>query len=356
MKFGPSKTKTTFATASQRWRALTQRDRRADGHFVYSVTTTGIYCRPGCPSRLAARANIAFHDTPAEAERAGFRPCKRCHPDSASPEQRHAERILRACRALEQSDIRPKLADLAAAAGLSPFHFQRLFKAAVGLSPREYAAAHRARAARTELRNGVSVTHAIYHSGYSSSSRFYEGAARRLGMTPSDFRRRGERQQIRFTIAQCSLGQVLIAATPRGICSIQFGENHAALESELRCEFSQASIHPADAPFRKWVKAVLNQIEEPARSIQLPLDVRGTAFQHRVWEALRKIPAGQTATYTEIAKQIGAPAAVRAVARACATNPVAVVVPCHRVVRKDKNLAGYRWGLERKRALLERES
>jgi AraC family transcriptional regulator, regulatory protein of adaptative response / methylated-DNA-[protein]-cysteine methyltransferase len=350
-----SNTAPKYRTDEQRWRALLERDGRADGYFVYSVATTGVYCRPACPSRLAGRENVRFHETCANAERAGFRPCKRCQPNGPSRAEQQKEMLVRACRMIEETESTPNLTDLAKASGLSAFHFQRLFKAAVGVSPREYAAAQKNRKARAQLRKTSSVTEAIYSAGYSSSSRFYEAASKALGMKPSAFRSNGEQQQIEFAIERCSLGLVLIAGTARGICSVRFGKNLRALETELREEFRAADISGGDAEFRKTVRAVLKQIDEPHRQIQLPLDIRGTAFQHRVWEALRRIPAGQTVTYTEIANRIGAPSAVRAVARACATNPVAVVVPCHRVLRKDTNLAGYRWGVERKRALLEKE-
>jgi AraC family transcriptional regulator, regulatory protein of adaptative response / methylated-DNA-[protein]-cysteine methyltransferase len=345
----------TYATDGQRWQALLARDIRAEGQFVYSVATTGVYCRPTCPARLALRENVGFHENCAAAERAGFRACKRCQPNGPSREEKQREAVLGACRMIESAESQPKLADLAQAAGLSTYHFQRVFKSVTGVSPREYAAERRNQRMRSELRNGASVTQAIYGAGYGSSSRFYEGASSKLGMKPSEFRDAGERQQIRFAIDQCSLGLVLVAATSKGICSVRFGEDARTLEAELRTEFGKAEIQRGDSAFRKWVKAVLNQIEEPRAQIELPLDVRGTAFQHRVWEALRRIPAGETATYTGIAERIGSPAAVRAVARACATNPVAVVVPCHRVLRKDASLAGYRWGLNRKRALLKRE-
>lgn len=354
MKIQP-RSETEYRTATQRWRALTARDPRADGRFVYSVATTGIYCRPACPSRLASRANIKFHDSAADAERAGFRPCKRCTPNAASPRERQKDAVVSACRLIESSESTPTLATLATAAGLSPFHFQRLFKSIIGLSPREYAAQRRNQFVRSELQQRPTVTEAIYSAGYGSSSRFYERASRQLGMKPAAFRRNGEHQQIRYAIEKCALGLVLVAGTQRGICAIFLGDDPRTLESDLRVEFAKAEIQPADPPFRKWIKAVLNQIEEPSRIFELPLDIRGTAFQHRVWEALRKIPSGQTTTYTEIAARIGAPSAVRAVARACATNLVSIVIPCHRVLRKDENLAGYRWGLQRKRALLEKE-
>ncbi len=357
MKFAPvpKGSSATYATDARRWRALVARDRRADGYFVYSVETTGIYCRPACPSRLPARENVQFHTSAADAERSGFRACKRCHPNAISTADRQSELILAACRTIEEAETPPLLKDLARAAGLSTFYFQRLFKSTVGVSPRQYAAQHRSRLVRSELRKGRSVTEAIYRAGYGSSSRFYETASKRLGMSPAEFSRAGDRNQISFTITQSSLGPVLVAATARGICSVKFGDSREELEAEFKREFTNAISRPAGPEFRKWVKAVVNQIEEPARAASLPLDIRGTAFQHRVWEALGEIPAGQTVTYTEVAARIGAPAAIRAVASAIAMNPVAVVVPCHRVVRKDKTLAGYRWGLHRKRTLLVKE-
>ena len=344
-----------YATAARRWLALQQRDPDADGQFVYSVATTGVYCRPTCPSRLALRKNVAFHDSCTDAGRAGFRPCQRCQPAGASQRERHAAAAARACRILETSDPLPTLAALAEAVGLSRYHFHRVFKKMVGATPRQYAAAQRIGRVRSELRARTSVTEAIYGAGFNSSSRFYERSADTLGMKPREFRSGGQGVAIRHAVAACPLGLVLVAGTVRGICSVRFGDERATLERELRQEFSKASFEKSDRAFDAWVKAVVDHIKHPAGRIELPLDIRGTAFQQRVWQALREIPTGQTKSYLEVAASIGRPSAVRAVARACATNPIALIVPCHRVVRTDGGLSGYRWGAERKRQLLKRE-
>lgn len=344
-----------YATDAQRWLALQRRDPAADGQFVYSVTTTGVYCRPSCPSRLALRKNVAFHNTCAEAERAGFRPCLRCQPAGKSQQERHAAAAARACRLLETSDPLPTLAALAEAVGLSRHHFHRVFKHVVGVTPRQFATAHRTGRVRSALRARTAVTEAIYGAGFNSSSRFYERSADTLGMTPREYRSGGQGAAIRYAVATCPLGLVLIAGTVRGICSVRFGNDRAKLERELRQEFSQAAFEKSDRSFDAWVHAIVDHFKQPAGRIEVPLDIRGTAFQQRVWQALRGIPLGQTKSYTEVAASIGRPSAVRAVARACATNPVAVIVPCHRVVRTDGGLSGYRWGVGRKRQLLERE-
>jgi len=350
-----SGTQLAFSTDDQRWFALRNRDEAADGRFVYSVATTGVFCRPNCPSKLPRREHVSFYETSAAARRAGFRPCKRCQPEGKSQRQLHAEAMAKACRIIETSDSPPSLAALAEGAGLSPYHFQRVFKRVVGVTPREYGVALKTGRARTELRARNTVTEAIYGAGYGSSSRFYERANETLGMTPREFRQGGGGVTLRFAIERSQLGLVLVAGTARGICAVQFGDDRAVLERGLRREFPRARVENAGRDFNSWVKAVVAHIEAPARRIELPLDIRGTAFQHRVWQALRKIPAGATSTYAEIAATIGNPRAVRAVGRACAANPVAVVVPCHRVVRSDGNLSGYRWGIRRKRELLRRE-
>jgi AraC family transcriptional regulator of adaptative response/methylated-DNA-[protein]-cysteine methyltransferase len=344
-----------FDGDDERWAAVQRRDARADGKFVYSVATTGVYCRPTCSSRLALRKNVAFHDTPADAARAGFRPCRRCHPDGPSQKERHADAAARACRIIDAAEAPPGLRELASAVGLSRFHFQRIFKEAVGVTPRQYAAARRSNRVKSELRSNRSVTEAIYGAGFGSSSRFYERSATTLGMTPSQFRDHGSGVTIRYSIHKCSLGFVLIAGTGKGICAIRFDDDSAVLERELRRDFSQASIEKGTGAFQDWVQAIVRQIEKPGTEIKLPLDIRGTAFQQRVWQALREIPRGKTASYADVAARIGQPSAVRAVAGACAANPVAVIVPCHRVVRSDGHLSGYRWGADRKRKLLERE-
>ena len=345
----------THINDDTRWTALEQRNAAADGTFVYSVATTGVYCRPACPSKLALRRNIRFHDSCEEAEKAGFRPCKRCRPDELSLNERHTEAVRNACRTIEEAETTPSLETLALGAGLSRFHFLRLFKKIVGVTPGQYAVQHRAARVRSGLRKGASVTNAIYDAGFSSSSRFYENAPEFLGMKPRDFQNGGNGVAIQYAIAPCSLGFVLVAGTARGICSIRLGDDAAALTGELRADFPSAIVHQAPTEFDEWLKAVVNQIDHSGSSTHLPLDIQGTAFQQRIWKALREIPAGTTTTYAEIAASIGRPTAARAVARACATNPVAVVVPCHRVVRSDGGISGYRWGVERKRELLRKE-
>jgi AraC family transcriptional regulator of adaptative response/methylated-DNA-[protein]-cysteine methyltransferase len=349
-----------FVSDEARWAAVAGRDAAADGCFYYAVATTGVYCRPSCPSRSARRENVSFHASPADAERAGFRPCKRCRPNEASLAERRAAAVGAACRGIERAltggEEVPQFAELAAEVGLSRFHFHRIFREATGVTPRRYAAALRAERMRRELSDGTAVTQAIYAAGYGSSSRFYETATAQLGMTASAYRHRGRGAVIRFAVGDCSLGRVLAAATDKGIAAILLGDDDAALAAELRRRFTNAEIVAGDAVFGDHLARVIALIEAPGRPCTLPLDVRGTAFQHRVWQALRQIPPGTTATYGEIATAIGAPQAVRAVAAACAANPAAVAIPCHRVVRADGHLAGYRWGLDRKRTLLEREA
>jgi AraC family transcriptional regulator, regulatory protein of adaptative response / methylated-DNA-[protein]-cysteine methyltransferase len=344
-----------FADDASRWRAVRVRDPAAENAFYYSVRTTGVYCRPSCPSRLANRANVHFHATRGDAERAGFRPCRRCRPDEPRLAERQRDAVTRACRLIESATDLPTLPELAAAVSMSPHHFHRLFKTLTGVTPKAYAAAHRARRVRGELRNGKSVTESIYGAGFNSSGRFYESTARQLGMTPTSFRGGGAGVSIRFAVGQSSLGRVLVAATEKGVCAVFLGDDPDALARELRDRFPKALIRPADEPFNRWVTRVVRLVEYPAAGLDLPLDIRGTAFQIRVWEALRRIPAGKTASYTEVARWIGRPTAARAVAAACAANPVAIAIPCHRVVRTDESLSGYRWGVKRKAELLKRE-
>lgn len=347
--------KQAYRSDAQRWEAVRRRDARADGTFFYSVRTTGVYCRPSCAARLARRENVSFHESCAAAEAAGFRPCKRCKPDQPSQSERNAALIAAACRRIDEAETSPTLAELADAAGLSPYHFHRVFKAITGLTPKAYALARRSDRVRRSLGQGARVTEAIYEAGFGSSSRFYEGATRMLGMVPKAYRDGGRGNEIRFAVAGCSLGSVLVAATERGVCSIAFGDDREALVRDLESRFPKARLIAGDADFEGVVGAVIAAVEKPGTSFDLPLDVRGTAFQQRVWEALRLIPAGRRVTYEELAVQVGRPAATRAVAQACAANPVAFVIPCHRVVRKDGSAGGYRWGVERKRKLLERE-
>ena len=337
----------------RRWAAVSARDRSADGAFVFAVTTTGIYCRPSCPARRAQRVNVRFFPTCEAAERAGFRPCLRCRPRQA-PNQRQRDAVAAACRALE-SDAPPKLDALAAKAGLSSFHFHRVFRAATGVTPKAYATAHRAAKLRQELSEATSVTEAIYAAGYNTSSRFYESADTMLGMAPNTFRNQGTDTEIVYGIGTCSLGKILVARSDKGLCALMLGDDEAMLEGEIRARFAKAKSIKDDAGFAAQLAAVIGFVDDPAKTIDLPLDIRGTLFQQKVWAALRAIPPGETASYAEIARRIGAPKAVRAVAQACAANEIAIVIPCHRVVRSDGALSGYRWGTARKRALLDKE-
>ena len=339
-----------------RWAAVVARDRRADGTFFYSVRTTGVYCRPSCGARRPNPANVWFHGTAADAERAGFRPCRRCRPDRPADHREHLARIAEACRTIESSDDAPNLATLARRAGLSPHYFHRVFKATTGVTPREYAVAHRAQRVRQALvRKGKSITDAIYDAGFNSSGRFYEAASDTLGMTPRAYRSGGVQAQIRFAVAQCSLGSILVARSAKGICAILLGDEPDRLVRDLQDTFPQASLIGGDRAFERMVARVIGFVERPAVGLDLPLDIRGTAFQQRVWQALRQVPAGKTVSYAELARLIGAASSARAVARACAANPIAVAIPCHRVVRTDGSLSGYRWGVDRKRRLLQRE-
>jgi AraC family transcriptional regulator of adaptative response/methylated-DNA-[protein]-cysteine methyltransferase len=319
------------------------------------VRTTGIYCRPSCAARAARPDNIAFHATPAEAEAAGFRPCRRCRPDTDSAAERQAALVARACRTIETAETLPALATLAHQAGLSPSHFHRLFKAATGVTPKAYAEARRAERAAARLREAAAVTTALYEAGYGSSSRFYASSTERLGMTPSAYRDGGAGAVIRFAIGECSLGSILVAATAKGIAAILLGDDPQALLQDFEDRFPKATLEGGDAGFETLVARVVGLIEAPGTAFDLPLDISGTAFQQRVWQALRAIPAGATASYAKIAEAIGLPKATRAVAQACAANALAVAIPCHRVIRADGALSGYRWGIERKRALLARE-
>lgn len=339
-----------------RWASVAARDSSVDGQFFYSVKTTGVYCRPSCPAKPARPENVQFHVTADEAEEAGFRPCKRCKPDQSSlPEQRSAM-VAELCQYIERAEQPPSLRALAEHAGLSACHLHRIFKAVAGVTPAAYAEALRTSRVRSGLRQSSTVAGAIYGAGYNSSGRFYEKADKVLGMTPTEYRAKGTNTQIRFAIGQCSLGAILVAASTRGICAILMGDDPEALVRELQDSFSGATLIGGEAGFEQLVAKVVGFVEAPGLGVNLPLDVRGTAFQQRVWQALREIPAGETASYTDIARRIGTPNAVRAVAGACAANKLAVAIPCHRVVRTDGSVSGYRWGVERKRALLERET
>ncbi len=334
------------------WQQVMARDARQDGRFVFAVRTTGVYCRPSCPSRRPRRDSVEFFPDPREAERAGYRACLRCKPTEISAQ---AQYVLRARRMLDNAEGVMTLAGLSKRVGLSPFHLQRLFKRATGLSPREYQSARRMQHVKTELRKGEDVTTALYDAGFSSPSRLYEKSDQQLGMTPGTYRRGGAGATIMFAIAPTPLGRMLVAATERGLCAVRFGESVTELERGLRHEFHAATVQRDDAAMRRFIEPLRASLGGEKTTIDLPLDVRATAFQRKVWETLQRIPRGDTRSYTEIARAIGEPKAVRAVAHACASNPVALAVPCHRVVRSDGNLAGYRWGLERKKKLLEGE-
>ena len=347
---------TLFPTDAERWQAVTARERSADGAFVYSVRSTGVYCRPSCGARRARRENVRFHASAEAAEAAGFRPCKRCRPDRPDLAPRQEAAVARACRMIEAEEETPSLAALARASGLSRFHFHRLFKAATGTTPAAYAAQCRARRMEGALGRAESVTEAIYEAGFSSSGRFYAEAPRRLGMTPQKWRAGGAGTVIRYASGPCSLGTILVAATEKGLCAISFGEDEKSLVETLSARFPNARLTPADPDFAGTLSAVIEMVETPARGLDLPLDIQGTAFQCRVWAALKAIPAGETASYAEIARRIGEPGAARAVAAACAANTLAIAIPCHRVIGSDGALSGYRWGVARKRALLAREA
>lgn len=337
------------------WDALVERNARFDGVFFYGVETTGIYCRPTCKSRRPQRQNVRFFLSTTEAEDAGFRPCKRCTPhDESTDHDRHAV-ILKACSTIDQAARPPALRTLADAAGLSPFYFQRLFKRIVGITPRQYFDEKRVGRMRDNLRQGQTITEAIYDSGFGSNSRFYSQAAEMLGMPPSVYKRGAKDQHIRYSIAQSHLGWVLVAATQRGVCAIEFGESRAALEKRLTLRFPSAVIEEEDTQTSGWIAEVVAFLDTPSKEMDLPLDIQGTAFQRQVWQALKSIPYGSTASYAEIAVKIGRPAAVRAVAQACAANKIALAIPCHRAIRSDGSLGGYRWGAERKKKILELE-
>lgn len=338
----------------QLWGAVAARDGRFDGDFVYAVTTTGIYCRPSCPARRPSQEHVRFFGQPGEAERAGFRPCRRCRPDQ--PLSPQAEMVERARAWIDAHADEPStLADLGAAVGASPSHLRRSFKRLLGVTPRQHRAARRLERLKARLRQGEQVTMAIYEAGYGSLSRVYEGASARLGMTPQAYRRGGDGQEVRYTLVDCPLGRLLVAATERGICATGLSRSDAALEAFLRDELPAAALVRDDGGLRPLVEPLLEHLAGRRPRLDLPLDVQATDFQRAVWETLRMIPYGETRTYGQVARSLGRPTAVRAVARACATNPAAIVIPCHRVVGADGGLRGYRWGVERKQRLLERE-
>ncbi|WP_144967305.1 bifunctional DNA-binding transcriptional regulator/O6-methylguanine-DNA methyltransferase Ada [Pseudomonas sp. DE0010] len=347
---------TTYSTPEQRWQAVAARVAEAADHFVYAVRTTGIYCYPGCKARLPLRSNLEFFESPALAEAAGYRACKRCAgPPAISARTRRL--VSDACRLIEACELPPSLEQLGERLAVSPFHLHRLFKAQTGLTPKAYAEAFRAQRLRSSLGHEQgSVTDAIFEAGYNSSSRFYAGAEQRLGMPPRQFRAGGAGVTIRFAVGQCSLGAILVAQSEKGICAILLGDEPEALVHALEDQFCNAELIGADAAYEQVVAQVIGFVEAPALGLNLPLDVQGTVFQERVWQALREVPAGCRVSYSDIAERIGAPKAVRAVAKACAANRIAVAIPCHRVVRRDGDISGYRWGIERKRQLLARET
>jgi AraC family transcriptional regulator, regulatory protein of adaptative response / methylated-DNA-[protein]-cysteine methyltransferase len=345
------------ATASDsRWAAVLARDPGADGTFFYSVKTTGVYCRPSCAARTPRPENVAFHPTTAAAERAGFRRCKRCKPGEPSLAEQQASRVAELCRLIQSAEHTPSLEELATLAGLSVSHLHRVFKTVTGLTPKAYAAAHRAERIRTELGRSDTVTEAIYGAGFNSNGRFYAESNQVLGMTPTNYRAGGANTEIRFAVGECSLGSILVATSARGVCAILMGDDPDRLTRDLQDRFPRASLIGGDAEFERLVAKVIGFVEAPRVGLDLPLDVRGTAFQQRVWRALQTIPPGATLSYSDVAESIGSPKSARAVAQACAANPLAVAIPCHRVVRSDGETSGYRWGAERKRALLEREA
>ena len=348
--------KNGYDTSAQRWRAITSRDPAADNAFVLAVTSTGIFCRPICPARRPRRDRVVFYDAPADARRAGYRACLRCKPEDEAYGQRHAEAIARAASLIRGSDTMPTLAELAKTAKMSVFHFHRLFRRTVGVTTRQFRAQLMVEKAKQSMRGGDSVTAAIYDAGFSSNGRFYEATADRLGMKPKKIGQGGVDESIRFVVRRCDLGLVLVAATSKGICEVWLGDDTGALARRLRDAYPHAKIASRDPIMNELVKIVVGLVETPVNPVKLPLDLRGTAFEMRVWDALRRIPVGETRTYGEIAAAIGHPGASRAVGRACALNHVAVVVPCHRAIGADKSLRGYRWGISRKRKLLEREA
>lgn len=352
-----TKEELAYATANDpRWAALIGRDLSADGKFYYSVKTTGVYCRPSCAARPARPENVRFHLTCEDAEKAGFRPCKRCKPNEAGLGEVSAKKIAKVCRLIETSEDVPSLRQLAGSVAMSTYHFHRTFKSITGLTPTEYAAAHRRKKVSASLKRSNTVTDAIYDAGFNSSGRFYEKSNQVLGMTPSKFREGGTDIDIFFAIGECSLGSILVAQSKKGVCAILIGDDPQRLVRDLQDRFPKANLIGDESHYQELIAKVVGLIEKPGVGLGLPLDIRGTAFQQRVWKALQQVPPGSTATYAEIAAKIGMPKAVRAVAQACGANALAVAIPCHRVIRSDGSLSGYRWGVERKRVLLERES
>jgi AraC family transcriptional regulator of adaptative response/methylated-DNA-[protein]-cysteine methyltransferase len=338
-----------------RWRAVVSRERQADGLFVYAVSSTGIYCRPSCASRRPRRDRIAFFDSPADAARGGYRACRRCHPDAPAPADPWVDKVRRACVYLANVDGRVSLARLAARLGGSPYHLQRSFKRLVGVSPREYADACRLQKVKGRLRNGGPITTAILDAGYGSSGRFYENAVRKLAMSPAAYRRGATGMRLRYAIVESPMGRLLVAATDRGVCAVSMGSSDAELLRALAREYPAATLQRDASGLARWTKEILGHLAGRRPRLDLPLDVQATSFQWQVWTALEDIPYGDTRSYADVAASIGRPTAVRAVARACASNPVALAIPCHRVVPSGGGTGGYRWGMRRKKALLAAE-
>ena len=356
MSYALKSTPQLNSTADERWQAVLSKDARYDGQFVFAVSSTHIYCRPSCPSRRPHRDRVSFFSIPEAAEQAGFRACLRCEPKRARVLDPQIEMVQNVCRYLDSTDSdEVKLTDLATQAGVSVFHLQRTFKNIIGVSPRQYLAAKRFGNFKNRVRKGSSVTNALYDAGFNSSSRLYEQAANELGMTPATYSRAGRGTEIRYTIVDSPLGRLLVARTERGVCSVAMGDHDPQLIKALHEEFSEAMIERDEKALHETVRVVLNHLNAKQPHLELPVDIRATAFQRQVWEKLRSIPFGTTLSYGDVAKSLGKPGAVRAVGRACATNPVALVIPCHRVVREDRSLGGYRWGLERKQKLLDQE-
>ena len=342
--------------AEAQWQAVLAKDARADGQFVFAVSSTRIYCRPSCPSRRPHRERVSFFQLPEQAERAGFRACLRCHPRDARTQDPQIQMAQEVCRLIDESEGEPMtLAALSGRLGVSSFHLQRTFKSVMGITPKDYAETSRVNRFKQGVRKGDGITNAIYDAGFGSSSRLYESASAQLGMTPATYGKGGRGAVINYAIVETPLGQLLVAATSKGVCSVMLGDSESQLKTDLLKEFPAAEIREDEQPLRSSLQAIVEHLKTKSPHIDLPLDIRATAFQRQVWEQLCAIPYGETHSYSEIAKAIGQEKAVRAVARACATNPVALVIPCHRVIREDKSLGGYRWGLERKRKLLERE-
>ncbi|WP_296254873.1 MULTISPECIES: bifunctional DNA-binding transcriptional regulator/O6-methylguanine-DNA methyltransferase Ada [unclassified Pseudomonas] len=338
-----------------RWAAVVARDPTADERFVYAVRTTGIYCRPSSVSRLPRPENVVFFDSAAQAEAAGYRPSKRAAADRTQLTKQHARLVALACRQIVEAENLPTLNQLAGTSGISPWHLHRVFKAVTGVTPKAWANAHRADRVRSRLGDALSVTEAMYEAGFNSNSRFYEASDKLLGMKPSDYRKGGANADIRFAVGECVLGSILVAQSQRGVCAILLGDDPDQLVRDLQDQFHRATLIGGDSQFEQLIAQVIGYVEAPGLGLNLPLDLQGTAFQQRVWQALLQIPPGTTASYADIARRIGAPTSVRAVAQACGANRLAVAIPCHRVVRSDGALSGYRWGAERKHELIERE-